>query len=220
MAVAWRSVAHTAYGGGEASSITIAKPSGLAVDDILVLVLHREIGATEAPTASGFTVEAEQAGSVAGGGPLDLAVMWKRATSGDVAATDFTFNWSTNCWRTADLHAFSGATTSGNPFTGSSIQIGNNTATIPSLNYTAGNGLGIWAYTLYFDNATITPPGGYTQRSYIGDGSLTLATRNDTAGATSTGTGSTDNPDTDFIFAATLLEPSAAGVIPVGWIGM
>jgi hypothetical protein len=89
--------------------------------------------------------------------------------------------------------------------------------TIPSISYTAGNGLGVWAYTAFADSQSVTIPSGYTQQSSSTDGSLRLATRNDTSGATSTGTGTSTTSDTQWAFAGTLLEPSGSTVIPIAW---
>lgn len=64
-------------------TLTIAKPAGLAVGDILIAHLYAQN--TGYTTPSGWT-----ALSSAGAGPVE-AVLWKRADAADVAATDFTF---------------------------------------------------------------------------------------------------------------------------------
>lgn len=85
MAVAFQSIATTAYNAD--ASLVITKPSGLAVGDLMLAVVQGENNAgTGQP--SGFTLLKDLQNTGAAG---RMWVSWKIATSGDVAATDFTF---------------------------------------------------------------------------------------------------------------------------------
>ncbi len=83
MAVSYQSVATTAY--ATSSDIVIAKPSGLAVGDLMIGVVQA-LGITDnaSITSSGWT---QSTGSTA----YDFEILYKIATSGDVAASNFTF---------------------------------------------------------------------------------------------------------------------------------
>lgn len=68
------------------TSVTITKPTGLAEGDLL-LAFIAGIGGVDTP--SGWTLETTYTQS-----NVNVAVLWKIATSGDVAASDFTFTTS------------------------------------------------------------------------------------------------------------------------------
>jgi len=84
MAVAYQSVS-TGAGG------TLAKPSGLAVGDIMIGILSTATFGTggAVSAASGFATVASQ--TVTSNGYLDMYVFSKRATPDDVAASTFNF---------------------------------------------------------------------------------------------------------------------------------
>lgn len=206
MPATYRSSTHSSFVSG-VSEVTLNKPAGLAVGDIMVAVVHHEYSSVQYPSCSGWTLEKEQISTIATVNQV-MAILWKRATASDVSASSFTFDWTNASDVTADLHAFSGCAPSGNPFAGDTIVAGGGSGTIASVSYTAGNGLGVWIYTAVANGSTIAIPSGYTSRTASSDGDLQLATRTDTAGATSSGTGSTsDTTNPGVTFVATLLDP-------------
>lgn len=74
-----------------ASSLTITKPSGLAEGDLMIALLSGE-AEEETWSASGWTlVDSISAAGI----NISMAVLYKVADSGDVAASNFTFNFST-----------------------------------------------------------------------------------------------------------------------------
>jgi hypothetical protein len=80
----------TSTANGTAGSITITKPTGLAVGDVMVAVLSAARSSATNPfiqTASGWTLVATEDPALA-----SASVQWKTATSGDVAASNFTFS--------------------------------------------------------------------------------------------------------------------------------
>lgn len=83
MAVSYQSVATTAF--ATSNNITIAKPSGLAVGDLMIAIVEvLGIGDNLSITGTGWT---QSTGSTS----YDFEILYKTATSGDVAASDFTF---------------------------------------------------------------------------------------------------------------------------------
>lgn len=95
------------------TNTTLTKPSGLAVDDILVVALdvENDVAVTPPSTAwEGINISnATQA--------IDLWVFWKRADSGDTGASNFTFTHSST-WTEGWIGAFSGASTTIDPWFG------------------------------------------------------------------------------------------------------
>ena len=72
------------------SSLTITKPTGLAVGEVLVVCLFRSnrLDSTGIlTTPAGWTLHTTQSD----GGRVALSILYKTATSGDVAASNFTF---------------------------------------------------------------------------------------------------------------------------------
>ena len=122
MAVAYRSSNSST---GSSGSITITKPTGLTLGDLMVAILSDDFRTSGFNTPSGWTLIVDQSG------PFDLSVtaFGKIADSGDVAASDFTFT-----------HANSGAIIGGHlyAFSGNFTGVGNvyvssaQTATEPS----------------------------------------------------------------------------------------
>lgn len=78
--------------GTAVSSLTITKPTGLTVGDLLVVCLgaYTSGGTPTITTPSGWTVERTNSGA---GDDTVASVMTKEADSSDVAASDFTFNF-------------------------------------------------------------------------------------------------------------------------------
>ena len=71
-------------------AITITKPTGLALDDLMVLVLSFSINNT-VTTPSGWTVDTNTS-TTWGGIDIDVATFYKVADAGDVAASNFSFD--------------------------------------------------------------------------------------------------------------------------------
>lgn len=205
MPATYRSSTHSGITAG-LNYVTLNKPAGLAVGDVMIAVIHHEFSSMQYPKLSGWTLEKEQISTILTVNQV-MAVLWKRATAADVSASNFTFIWTDPSTTTADMHAFYGCTTSGNPFFGDTTVASGGSGTVPSVSYTAGTGLGLWLHTSIASGSTVTIPTGYTSVTNSPDGNLQLATRADTAGATSSGAGSTtDTTNPNVTFAGTLLD--------------
>lgn len=77
--------------GGLSSSVTITKPTSLAVGDLMVAQIAATASSTPGiTTLSGWTLVRSDASSDGTSGTVS-SLFWKVATSGDVAATNFTF---------------------------------------------------------------------------------------------------------------------------------
>ena len=96
------------------TSLTIIKPTGLVVNDLMIVNLAQGNNNSNAPTSTGWTLIDGR--SLAGGTARYGAVLYKVATASDVSATNFTFTMGsgTNSASGAII-AFSGVDTT-NPF--------------------------------------------------------------------------------------------------------
>lgn len=74
---------------GNASSITVTKPSGLAAGDLMIFHYSYNDATDTASTISGWTHEVSNYG-----GTIKTGLQWKVADSGDVAASDFTLGFT------------------------------------------------------------------------------------------------------------------------------
>lgn len=74
---------------GNASSITVTKPSGLAVGDLMIFHYGYNDGVDTADTISGWTHEVNSYG-----GSNKTGIQYKIADSGDVAASNFTVSFT------------------------------------------------------------------------------------------------------------------------------
>lgn len=107
MAIAYRSGA--SGGNGTGTDVTVTKPSGTVDNDILIAVLYREAGTWTLPSGwSWLITDYANYNNTAW-----VGVAWKRASS---EGSSYVFQLSTSTWRVVSIGAFSGATTSGNPF--------------------------------------------------------------------------------------------------------
>lgn len=89
MAIAYESIAETTFAAG--LTLTIAKPSGLAVGDYMFAQCISVAGVAW-NTPSGWTALYNNSGAVnLGGGPTPSAIFYKQADSSDVAASNFSF---------------------------------------------------------------------------------------------------------------------------------
>ena len=111
-------VESTSTATGSTPNVTITKPTGLAVGDLLIAVLSAEDDTPQTPTwntLSGW--------SSAQGGNYDsrvaFSIQYKVATAGDVAASNFTFAMSTSAMTTirGSLLRCSGAPVTAQSFT-------------------------------------------------------------------------------------------------------
>lgn len=91
MAISVASTTTSAYSATADSSITFTKPSGLSEGDVLVSAVCIDTVSQTVQTKTGWT--SVGAGST-GFSKLYMKVQYKVADSSDVAATDFTFNYS------------------------------------------------------------------------------------------------------------------------------
>jgi hypothetical protein len=109
VAIAYRS--GTTAGNASGQNLVINKPSGVVDNDILILVVYQEIGASAVTPPAGFApIGSAQANS--GTAVMWVTAYWKRA-SGEGASYTITLSGST--WRVAALGAFSGCLTSDSP---------------------------------------------------------------------------------------------------------
>ena len=107
MAIAYR--AGATGGGGDASSITINKPTGTLDNDILIACLYRE--AAGAWTHPAGWSELYDAGSTDTGNPR-LTVAWKRAAS---EGSNYQWTRTGSTWVIGAIAAFSGCLSTGSP---------------------------------------------------------------------------------------------------------
>lgn len=184
MVASFRAGAHTGYGGGAATSITVTKPTGLAVDDFALVVLQVESGIQTITAPSGWTLKA----SANSGTTISVYLYWKKMVTADLSAT-WSFSWSTSSWRTADAIAIQGSTAT-DPF-GGTLGTANGTGTSrTSISYTtSGAGLGFWVHSNFADSGGVTLPSGYTSRATSTDHDFRFVDRADTSGSKTTGTG-------------------------------
>lgn len=89
MAVAYGNVSNTT---SLNSNVVITKPSGLAVDDLMVALLSSNgAGTSQTWSLSGWT-SLYNTGTNGGGLSGSFQILWKVATSSDVASSDFSFS--------------------------------------------------------------------------------------------------------------------------------
>lgn len=74
-------------------TVTITKPTGLAVDDLMVAVIyaHDTSGTPGLNTPSGWSLAGGEADALTGGDIIEFAIFYKLADSGDVVASNFSF---------------------------------------------------------------------------------------------------------------------------------
>lgn len=173
MAIAFRA-ATTRAGDVNSGSTTVARPSGLVVDDVMIAVVARSQTAASVTSfsASGWT----SAGFFAGSSSTPpMAVLWKVATAADVSASSFSFTsngFSSNDQFNIHCLAFSGVHKT-TPIQVAPVRTdtsgGPSTATAPSVSPT-GEALlvSVWAGMVYNSTSnayTWAPPASMTLRS-------------------------------------------------------
>lgn len=102
-------VASSASSGFGSSPQTISKPTGLAEGDLMVALIGAVSGVPSTP--SGWTKATGQSNS-----PIETAIYYKIATSGDAAASNFTFTSSAGVLGGALLRVTGNPDTSGEAF--------------------------------------------------------------------------------------------------------
>ncbi|MGE4130778.1 MAG: hypothetical protein AB7F86_04025 [Bdellovibrionales bacterium] len=157
------------------SSLVIAKPTGLAVDDVMVAHVAQRGGSsgTVLDTPTGWTKLAsdELMGSGGGSNSQRSAFYYKVATAGDVAATDFTWSFSGATNSIGGIQAYNNADPLG-PIDDSSTM--SDTANIGTIDGTAVTTkyTGDMIVVMYAENGnlTFTPPGTFTERYDLANG--------------------------------------------------
>lgn len=101
----WQSVATKALATTlGATTIVVNKPSGLAVDDLMLAWICGNGGDVSAP--AGWTTVATGIGTGTG---VNAGCFWKKADSSDVAASNFTFTYASNSLiGTGEIHRING----------------------------------------------------------------------------------------------------------------
>lgn len=109
MAVTVQSVSSVARNTAS-TTLTITKPTGLAVGDLMVAHLVRSDNTQISPTWSlaGWTTAVDVSGNDTGIGSSGMAALYKIADSGDVAASDFTFTISSVDFLAGAIYRISG----------------------------------------------------------------------------------------------------------------
>jgi len=108
LAVASTSVATTNSG----TSLVITKPSGVAVGDVLVVVVNASV--LTVPTISGFTQGVTANNTSSNNARVTTTLLWRIATSGDVAASNYTISGGSSSLGAATMLRVTGWT-QGNP---------------------------------------------------------------------------------------------------------
>ncbi len=129
---------------GSGNACTAPMPAGVVAGDVLLLVVESENEAISLSTPNGF-VEVTNSPQFAGTALTEpanrIAVFWKRAVGGDASPVAADAGDHTTC----QLHAFSGAVTSGNPWDvtsgGNDAGLNDATAVIPGATTTVANTL-------------------------------------------------------------------------------
>lgn len=150
----------TTASGDSAANVTMARPSGLADNDIMWWWLYKESTA-DVTFPSGWT---QVLTVTASNSSFRAHLAWKRA-SGESA--DYTASWTGAAWRTSSLSAYSGAETSGDPQSGTGAAQANgstNQPTTPSMNTADADARVIAFCCNYGYYSAGTPPSGMTER--------------------------------------------------------
>lgn len=164
-------------GGNPATSIDVAVPSGVAVDDIIAMHLYVDsITITSTPPA-GFNTPGDAPVVMPGGGPATtLRTYWKRATAADTGV--YTVTFSSSVFAEAAAVRVSGCATSGDPFEATNPNTNTSSSTsTPAVSVTTlgANRLLVHAATDWA-GGTWTASTGFTTRASGGFGTLHVAT--------------------------------------------
>lgn len=219
MAVAFRSKTNTVQTADV--TITATDPSGAAADDILIAHIYIETTATLtvpsgwSNTCNGTTMKQI---NTATGKSYNHYLYWIRRGS---SAPSYTWSWSGTTYCEVVVAAYSGALTSGDPFSFGTTAPKNNTtgSAYPDVSGTTldANELLIWCGGSWdWGNPTL-PSGGFTQRHSPSTSTIFLADKTQTAaGATGTITGgSNSSGSTSTTTVMVGLRPAASGTANV-----
>jgi hypothetical protein len=208
VAVAYRS--STTYNSFGNTGQSIAPPSGLANDDILVYLIYKEN--TNAITwPSGFT---QILNTTSGSGTWTLSVAWKRAAS---ESGNYAPSWTGSTYTDGILAAYSGCVTSGSPIDASGIAangVQNDIVDCPSITTLSANAMVIAFASCFFplDTGVVAPSGmtKRTQRETLGLADVIQASAGSSGSKQWTATGQNDQT-----VGATLALKEAGGA-PAG----
>jgi hypothetical protein len=166
-------------GAGTGTNITGVEPLGAAADDILVADLYIESTTTVTPPSGGWSDDFGGTTMVntlsTAGSEYKHYKYWIRRTGSAPALT-----WSfSSSWRQIALTAYSGALTSGNPwsFGAKAVRDDRTAQTFPAVSGTTSDNdeLLVWSGENYNDAASNTPPTGFTERHDQGGADITIA---------------------------------------------
>jgi hypothetical protein len=188
--MALRSASTQATGNG--TSVSIAKPSGVAAGDIVIFLVSTDVSGKTSSTPTGFTAFSDN-GQASPDGHSNFA-FWRRFDGGEGATIDCTIGGGGDDW-TADAIAFSGRHASNDPvaaLTTPNTSANSSPVSVALTGVTAVDGDDIVAWSSLDKTSsavswTQTPPTNYTEAT---DGNLnwvaaSLAYReNVSAGAT------------------------------------
>jgi hypothetical protein len=201
------------------TSTTLTTDAGTAVGDLLLaqVIITDNAAVTAFPAPTGWTAASDLlilTSPVTGAGRL----FYRYAGAAGAQSHTFTFT-GTASLNTGAIARFTGISGTNDPFGGSLVGYIGNVSTIPSQAYTApGTGRGLWYHATRGDAPTVTAPAGYTTRGTpTAVGGLWVADRAETAGAKTTGTGTTNiGWGVTHLYVGTILDDNALGTpLPV-----
>ena len=170
MAVAFGS-AGTRLGGGTSSSGNVPVPTGVAANDIIIVIFYTENTSPTITPPAGFTEAPNSPTGITSGLVHQTRAYWKRATGNDAGTYNFTLSPSE--FRDAVALRFTGCITSGNPIDVDTQTIANSGSSSPavSLTTTQQDTMLVWAVT-HWNAQTTSTPSGFTTRfaSEVGGG--------------------------------------------------
>lgn len=201
----------TATANATSTSITPSEPAGATENDVLIMHIVCDGLRVISPNDGAVWTQIEQFGM--GGG--QFALFWSRRGSG---APDYQFNSSGTDELLANVTAYSGCATTGNPTDQSdpNDSTGSTSHVVGPIILTGQNRLLLTFYSVEGANSNWTPPAGATER-YDVDGTLVSSAGNDegqaAAGSTGiqTATASNGTPDYGAVLVALRATGSTSG---------
>lgn len=163
------------------NSLTGTDPTGAAADDILIGLLYRETATGNAVTppsgwSNSFNGTTVDLYSTVGGQDFNIKPYWIRRGS---SAPALTWGSATSVFSEILVAAYSGAVSSGDPwsFLASAIRDNTSATTFPDTSGTTldANELLIWSGVNWVGGTTSTQPTGFTERLDLTGNDFTLA---------------------------------------------